>query len=160
MLHHFLSSSLPSDTFFVPDPLSRNGIVAFPYTNSSILIQWFQPQLSYVSSPLLLQYTLYYTRNRDTNIEDRPVEANLTTSSSGIGSYILSGLSIGTEYYLTMSATNRAGTGQVLDSVLIVSTFGSGQSNHVHCKFLYYCFICTCQSCTCTCTVHLRMYMQ
>uniref|UniRef100_A0A1X7U244 Fibronectin type-III domain-containing protein n=1 Tax=Amphimedon queenslandica TaxID=400682 RepID=A0A1X7U244_AMPQE len=101
------------DTFFVPDPLSPNGIVAFPYTQSSILIQWFQPQVSYVSSPLLLRYTLYYTRNRDTDIGDRPVRTNLTTSPSGMGSYVLTGLDVGTEYYLTMSATNRAGTGQL-----------------------------------------------
>ena len=132
---------LPSDTFFVPDPLSPNGIAAFPYTDSSILLQWFQPQVSYVSSPLLLQYTLYYTRNSDTDVEDRPVRTNLTTSPSGMGTYILTGLDVGTEYYLTMSVSNRAGTSDVLGSVLVVRTFGSGQCNiDIN--------VCTCIHCT------------
>ena len=131
-LFFFTSPSLPLsfsllDAFFPPGPLSISGFVAFPHTNTSILIQWLPPILSYVPSPLLLQYTLYYTRNSDSDVNTRPTITGLTTSAGGTGSYVLSGLTVGTEYYLTMRAINRAGDGEMLDSVLIVSTYGSGK---------------------------------
>ena len=131
-LFFFTSPSLPLsfsllDAFFPPGPLSISGFVAFPHTNTSILIQWLPPVLSYVPSPLLLQYTLYYTRNSGSDVNTRPTITGLTTSAGGTGSYVLSGLTVGTEYYLTMRAINRAGDGEMLDSVLIVSTYGSGK---------------------------------
>lgn len=82
--------------------------------------------LSFVPSPLLLQYTLYYSTDSSDSISDSQSVTGLTTQSNGMGSYVLDKLAPRTVYFLRMRAINDAGEGAVLQSVVQSITFGIG----------------------------------
>ena len=100
-----------------------DNIVALPDTQTSLFIQWLVPEPSYAISPLLLQYTVYYSTDRGTIYNDGMV-SGLTTDASGLGMYILDNLDVGTQYYIAMRAENAAGMGDAPSSLILTETFG------------------------------------
>ena len=132
LLHYYSINSVTLyfvyiDVRFVPGPMSPSGYIASANTNTTVLVQWVPPALSYVSNPLLLQYTIYYSTDVDIDFINGPNVTGLTSNSDGLGSYVLSDLQVGTIYYITMRASNFAGLGEIQTSVTTVTTFGNGK---------------------------------
>jgi hypothetical protein len=109
-----------------PGPLSPSGFIASPYTTTSILVQWVPPEKTYVINPLFLQYTIYYSTSVSIDYDNGPSIPDLTTPVNGSGSYIINNLQVGTTYYISIRASNRAGLGDTQESVAVTSTFGRG----------------------------------
>ena len=111
-----------------PLPGEVQAIVVLPNTKTSLFIQWQQPSRTYVVSPLLVTYTLYYSTVSSINYTTSPSVTGLKVEDNGIGTYVLEGLDVHSVYYLGMIAENQAGSGPEPKSVAISITYGNGNS--------------------------------
>ena len=118
-----------SDIIAPPTPV--NVFAAIPETQTSLFVQWREPERTYVISPLLVSYTLHYSTQRPLNYSTSSSISNLRVGSDGMGTFVLEGLQTGTVYYLGMRAENGLGTSADPSSTQIAVTFGNGENLYV-----------------------------
>lgn len=112
----------------IAPPTPVNSLASIADSQTSLFIQWAEPDLSYVANPLLVSYTLYYSTQRPLNYSESPSIANLRVGSNGEGTYLLTGLQRGTVYYMGMRAENEAGTSDNPSFTQIATTYGNGMT--------------------------------
>ncbi len=115
----------PLDIVAPPTPVNAFG--AYAQTQTSLFLQWNEPDRTYVISPFLISYTLYYTTQPPLNYSASSTIANLRVGSDGKGTHILEGLQTGTVYYLGMRAENGMGISNEPAFTQLATTYGNGK---------------------------------
>lgn len=113
------------DVLAPPTPV--NVFASFAESQTSLFVQWNEPELSYVANPLLVSYTLYYSKERPLNYSNSNPVPDLRVGTNRMGTYLLTGLEPGTVYYMGMRAENEAGTSDEPMFTQIATTYGTGK---------------------------------
>ena len=124
-------------------PKADDTISATPFNRTSILVAW-SPAPDFARDPLLLRYTLFYTDDApesplntstaNSRPDLPPLLRNGSVSRNGILEYVLSGLEIGTEYWLSVRTSYLELEGEESEVFAFSSTYGNGTQP---CAYIY-----------------------
>ena len=156
---HFSLPLPPITPATAVSPEADDSISATPLSRTSILVSWIASVFS--RDPLLLRYSIFYTSGVSLDPTDYstaqsvsdilPTLRNGSVSPQGIVEYVLSGLSVGTEYSISVRASFRDLNAPNSNYVALSSTYGQGWCM-LTCICMTYEFMCmmmTLRNCMC-----------